>query len=284
MKKYLKATGFILIYAGIYFALQFLYLIAASIIATIMEVVKNPNMNPLELTEELTSIIMGQVHMAIIFATVISIPIYYAIGIARKQNLFKLCSFSSIKPMSIFMLIIAGISINLSSGYLLEITQRLDFLKGYFEEHDELMKALVGGSNILVVFIGTAIAAPVIEEILFRGLIFNELKKVMSVTAAVVLQGVLFGIYHMQVVQGAYAAIFGILMGLAYVWTKSIWSSIIIHIMINGTSVILSSIPEKAGFITILENYSPMIFVISLLLVIGSYFYLHKSRIQLLES
>lgn len=280
MKKYLKATGFILLYAGIYFALQFLYLIAAAIIAAIMEIVKNPDMNPLELTEKLTSIIMGQAHMSIIFATIVAIPVYYFIVKARKQNLFKLCSFSSIKPMSLFVLVIAGISINLSSGFLLEITQRLDFLKRYFEAHDELMKVLVGGSNIIIVFIGTAIAAPIIEEILFRGLIFNELKKVMSVTAAVVLQGVLFGMYHMQVVQGAYAAVFGILMGLAYVWTKSIWSSIIIHVMINGTSTILSNIPTESRFMFVLENYSAIIFAISLILVIVCYFYLHKKRIS----
>lgn len=284
MKKYLKATAFIILYAGIYFALQFVFLIAASIIAGIMEVFKNPEMNPLELTEKITSIIMGQVHMSIIFASIIAIPIFYVISKARKQNLSEVCSFSYIKPISLFVLIIAGISINLSSGYLLEITQRLDFLKGYFEAHDELMEALVGGSNIIIAFIGTAIAAPIIEEILFRGLIFNELKKVMSVTVAVVLQGVLFGIYHMQVVQGAYAIVFGILMGLAYVWTKSIWSSIIIHIMINGTSVILSKIPENAEFIKVLERYNPMIFAISLILVVGCYFYLHKNRIQLSES
>lgn len=284
MKKYLKATAFIILYAGIYFTLQFVFLIAASIIAGIMEVVKNPEMNPLELTEKITSIIMGQVHMSIIFASIIAIPIFYAISKARKQNLSQICSFSYIKPMSLFVLIIAGISINLSSGYLLEITQRLDFLRGYFEAHDELMKTLVGGSNIIIAFIGTAIVAPIIEEILFRGLIFNELKKVMSVTVAVVLQGVLFGIYHFQVVQGAYAIVFGILMGLAYVWTKSIWSSIIIHIMINGTSVILSNIPEEAEFIKVLEGYSPMIFAVSLILVVGCCFYLHKNRIQLSES
>lgn len=284
MKKYLKAAAFIFLYAGIYFALQFIYLIAVSIIAVVMELVKNPEMNPIDLTDKLTSIIMGQVHMSIVFAAIVAIPVFYIIGIARKQNLIEVCSFSHIKPISVLVLIIAGISINLSSGYLLEITQRVEFLKSYFEAHDKLMETLVGGSNIIIAFIGTAIVAPIIEEILFRGLVFNELKKAMSVTVAVVLQGVLFGIYHMQVVQGAYAAIFGILMGLAYVWTKSIWSSIIIHIMINGTSFILSNISEEVEFIKVLEGYNPMIFAISLILVVVCYFYLHKNRIQLSES
>ncbi len=280
MKKYLKAAGFILLYTMIYYALQFIYLIAAAIVTTIMLVIKEPDMNPVVLTEKLTSIIMGQANISIIFAAVLAIPIYYVIGRMRKQNLFKTCSFSNIQPMKVLVLIVAGISINMFSGYLLECMQRLEFLKGYFEAHDALIETLLGGSNYILVFVGTALVAPIIEEIIFRGLILNELKKVMTVTGAVILQGILFGVYHLQVIQGAYAILFGILMGLAYVWTKSIWSSIIIHVMINGTSTILSNIPNESRFISVLENYNAMIFAISLVLIIVCYLYLYKRRIS----
>jgi len=82
--------------------------------------------------------------------------------------------------------------------------------------------------------------APIIEEIIFRGLVLNELKKVVPACPAIILQAIIFGIYHMNPLQGVYASLLGIVLGIAAEKTGSIWTPILIHISFNSISTLLS--------------------------------------------
>ena len=94
-------------------------------------------------------------------------------------------------------------------------------------------------NNVFVLLLGVGIAAPIIEEILFRGLILGELKKYLPLPLAIVFQGVLFGALHMNFTQFLYAAPLGILFGVVFIWVKSIWATILIHIAFNSAGVLL---------------------------------------------
>ena len=58
--------------------------------------------------------------------------------------------------------------------------------------------------------------SPITEEIVFRGLIFNCMRRYFPHAAAVIASGVLFGIYHGNPVQGLYGGCMGILMAYLY--------------------------------------------------------------------
>lgn len=58
--------------------------------------------------------------------------------------------------------------------------------------------------------------SPITEEIVFRGLIFNRMRRYFPHAAAVVASGVLFGIYHANPVQALYGGCMGILMAYLY--------------------------------------------------------------------
>lgn len=60
--------------------------------------------------------------------------------------------------------------------------------------------------------------APVTEEIVFRGLLFNRMRRYYPHAAAVLVSGALFGLYHGNLVQGLYGGCMGIL--LAYVYER----------------------------------------------------------------
>ena len=57
-------------------------------------------------------------------------------------------------------------------------------------------------------------ASPFLEEIFFRGILFQRLKELMSVKAAAVVSALVFGLYHGTLTQGIY----GFFMGLALAW------------------------------------------------------------------
>ena len=63
----------------------------------------------------------------------------------------------------------------------------------------------IAGGNAFGTFMIAVIAAPVVEEILFRGIVLRSMRKFTPVWAAILISSVLFGVYHLNIVQAAYA-------------------------------------------------------------------------------
>ena len=106
------------------------------------------------------------------------------------------------------------------------------------------------------IIICTVILAPINEECIMRGIILKRLMKDMRPSYAILISSVLFGLFHMNIVQGIYAAALGFFMGyLAYKY-HSILASIIFHAVFNALNYVLLLLPE-----TIVENRVISIFV-----------------------
>jgi len=95
------------------------------------------------------------------------------------------------------------------------------------------------GNNFALEFLAIALLGPIIEEIIFRGIVQKRLSKMMRVGFVVIIQAMIFGLIHMDFVQSVYAGILGIFIGLIYLWFDSIWHAITVHAVFNATSVIL---------------------------------------------
>ncbi|MBP3578035.1 MAG: CPBP family intramembrane metalloprotease [Lachnospiraceae bacterium] len=112
------------------------------------------------------------------------------------------------------------------------------------DQYTELMEQLIGGNIWLSLFV-TVILAPLAEELLFRGVTMRKAQKIMPFMAANVLQAVLFGIYHMNWIQGVYAFVLGMILGFTAEYFHSVWASILLHAFVNGSAEVLSLIPEQ---------------------------------------
>ncbi len=77
--------------------------------------------------------------------------------------------------------------------------------------------------------------SPVAEEIVFRGLIFNRLRRYFGTAVAVVVSGVLFGLYHGNLVQGVYGGCMGMLMAYVYLRMRSFFYPCLFHAAANLT-------------------------------------------------
>lgn len=71
------------------------------------------------------------------------------------------------------------------------------------EAYSELMSTALSGSKVLSL-ITVILIAPLAEELIFRGIIFRNLEKNLSATAAIFLQAALFSVYHLNILQGLY--------------------------------------------------------------------------------
>lgn len=128
--------------------------------------------------------------------------------------------------------------------FLLGIIQQL--VPAFFKNYNELMETVSQGDMFLnIVYVVTI--GPISEELIFRGALFDRFYLVFSFWAANILQAVLFGVYHMNVIQGVYAFLLGVLLGMIRQMTGSILSSIFSHMIFNATSYALSYILTGAG-------------------------------------
>lgn len=87
------------------------------------------------------------------------------------------------------------------------------------------------------------IVSPFAEEIVFRGIIFNRLRKDFPVGGAVLLSGILFGLYHGNLVQGVYGMLMGSLMAYLYARMGRFWVPCLFHMAANLTVYLTAQAP-----------------------------------------
>jgi membrane protease YdiL (CAAX protease family) len=76
---------------------------------------------------------------------------------------------------------------------------------------------------------------------IFRGIIFNCLRRVMKLKIAALLSAVVFGVYHGNVVQGVYAFLMGLLLVYGYEYFGSFIAAAAIHVAANVIAYILGT-------------------------------------------
>lgn len=77
------------------------------------------------------------------------------------------------------------------------------------------------------------IVSPLVEEIVFRGIIYNRIKKFYSVTKAVIFSSLLFGVFHGNLPQFAYGTCMGVLIALCYERTECFYAPLLFHAAAN---------------------------------------------------
>lgn len=99
---------------------------------------------------------------------------------------------------------------------------------------DMMMQESSLWANILIV----GICAPVFEELIFRKLLVDRMVRY-GEAVAVVVSGLMFGLFHGNFSQFFYAAFLGFLFAYAYVRTGNIKYTIFLHMIINLSSTLM---------------------------------------------
>lgn len=94
--------------------------------------------------------------------------------------------------------------------------------------------------NTIVISIQVIIIGPIIEELIFRKILLGKLLEKFSnrPIKAIVYSALIFGIIHLNIIQGVAAFGGGIILGLIYYYTKSIKATIFTHILNNFLIII----------------------------------------------
>ncbi|MDQ2086661.1 CPBP family intramembrane glutamic endopeptidase [Herbivorax sp. ANBcel31] len=202
---------------------------------------------------------------------IVSVIAYHIIFKRRKRSMFEAGGFSKINIYKIFILAFVGVAANITIDFALDYINNHFNLEHVFSEYEKIMEQIFASSNIPLLLLSIGILYPVLEEVVFRGFIFNELKKNISLTKAIGIQAFLFGLFHLNAVQGSYAFLLGLLFAYIYLWTGSIWAPIMFHIAINSYSVMSIQFPE------LMTDNIALVILFAFVFIMGTLF-IYKTR------
>lgn len=117
------------------------------------------------------------------------------------------------------------------------ITTVIGIIKG--SEVENAIMTIATGSNMFVTFFYMVLCAPVLEEYVFRKLIVDRSVKY-GQGVAVILSGLMFGLFHGNLNQFAYAFLLGMFLAFIYVKTGDLRITIGLHMCINFVGGIVS--------------------------------------------
>lgn len=231
--------------------LQFMVNIADVIIIFARNAIMDSTLSPTESVESVMSNDYNQ-PMNLAYLSVAQYSVYLIVmGIWFNRSFCKGTT-SPVKGMSkkkagiiSIALIVAGVAGQFLTDSLLELIRKA--LPELFISYDEMVSRVTGAYSSWVMLFSVFLLAPIAEEIIFRGLIFRYSTRLISPFPAIMLNGLLFAIYHGNLIQGTYAFIFGTLLCYIAYTFSSIIPGIILHMALN-TSIML--VPESLFFTT----------------------------------
>lgn len=94
----------------------------------------------------------------------------------------------------------------------------------------------MGGDEegVIMTLLSSAVVAPIVEELIFRGIVMPRLNRMMNIYLAAFLSSMTFGIMHGNIVQITYAVILGLVMSFIAVRCASLLASCFFHIVFNA--------------------------------------------------
>lgn len=211
----------------------------------------------IEYQERLTDYINSKSLLIILITLLIFLPILFRV--------FKKYSVkNNFKLKNIFIPIAFGISISLIYNITLFYLNNLIPITDTFK---------VSTIPIVVQIICSGICGPILEELVFRGIVYNKLKEFNKPMRVIILTSVIFGLFHSNIINAIYA--FGVSFILIYLYEKykTLKAPIIMHIALNTTIILMLNLIIK-GFIV----FNIYLLVVSIIVLLVLRIYLNMGK------
>ena len=107
---------------------------------------------------------------------------------------------------------------------------------------------LFTSGNFIYGLLYASIAAPIVEELIFRKILLEKLRRYGDIPA-ILLTAFAFGLFHMNLAQFFYATALGIIFAYVTIRTNTVKYSILLHIMINSVGTLMTPFATKPNMV-----------------------------------
>lgn len=167
--------------------------------------------------------------------------------VRRRRTSWREIGFRRVGPGAILLMIPLVFVVLVTDG----LVGRLIALIFGAYENPQIESLAPGGQlpfgDFVGIFFGAAIVAPVVEELLFRGMLYRYLRGRMGVPVAVILSSAIFAAVHFILILMPILFVTGVALALVTERYKSILPSIALHALNNGIAVIALYATVNAG-------------------------------------
>lgn len=236
MKKFLKGTGAAIGYFALYFVINLLVIFTGGIYLGIKEGLKGiDGSGSLKSISRMIELVYENTMLFNIISAVICLFVFWLIILLSKTSVKERLDLYPIPFTEVWPLLIFGITVNVFLSYFVSLLPLPD---NWLHEYDKAINIL-GDKITFVQIISVVVFAPVLEEVLFRGLIMKSLQYGMPKIVAIFIQALLFGIMHGQILWICYSTILGILLAVIKLKYNSLYACILVHLSFNSANYLL---------------------------------------------
>ena len=221
-----------------------IYLLATVASSIVMAIIAAVSGGAGSLAERMSSGPMSALSYALSMTlTIVGVLIYRKLR-RGKGKVFRL-SMRGFNPL----LILWGFVLVLITGIVIEPVLNL-FPESFLDLLNQM--GANGGWSVLML----AVLAPVMEEVLFRGILLESVREKYSSGRAIVVSALMFGVIHIIPQQVVNAFVIGLILGYIYVRTDSLWPVIIIHALNNAMAYVIMQWSDGANITirSLIEN------------------------------
>ena len=199
--------------------------------------------------------------VAQIIAAAVTIPLMYFASYKPTQEAFSGKPHISKKlGINIIYIVVITLLISLALNNIISMTPLVQMSGGYAQANENFY-----GSTLMLELIGSAILSPIMEELVFRGIVFGNLRKIMSIGTAIFLSAFLFGIVHFNIVQFIYAFLLGIVLALFMYKSGHMYAAMVGHIAANAFAVLRT----ECNILTWTMDGSAVAWTLSIILLVA---------------
>lgn len=202
-------------------------------------------------TEETKALDTTSALLTIVFFGFVGVMTYGLIEWVRNRRVSDLFGLRRLRLANIIVIsILGGVFSLLLCGWIVGDFSS-HFIEGLFGELElQAPVQMLQESNSfthLALSIGMAcVAAPLVEEFLFRGYMYGTLRQLTHPVFAAVVVGALFAVVHGNLPALLPLWVFSLLLCLAYEWSGCLWVPVGMHVFFNAANIVLMLMPEAA--------------------------------------
>lgn len=265
-----KLSGFlyVLLYVVIYFAAVVFASIAVPLIVFIIKIFSGEFGVPEDFLLYFFDLLENNTLVIEVMTVCITMLLFCVILISRRikiRDVFRTNGMLGFREIGAAALFAYGANV-----FAVIITS-LKVLEPFMGEYSQTVEAVFSGP-LWMVFIVVAVLAPVFEELMYRGVIMYELRRSWSFLFANIFQATIFGVMHMNLVQGLYTAVLGLIIGYAYEKSGTVYMAVLIHFLFNASNLFVGGLFENI--------LSPLLYIMSGIAAISAACILLEKRVD----
>ena len=177
--------------------------------------------------------------ICLLISSILALITYFIIEKVKKSSLAKETDMKKVSGRQMGLTIAGALGAMFFMNFMLSILPIPEELTGNLTNGMAQLTSYPFWQAILA----NAIFVPIIEEVVFRGYIFNRLEKAMPSIVAALISSAVFGIAHGGLVWAVWAFALGMIICAVRIKSGSIIPGIIFHIIMNTYAMIVSYFP-----------------------------------------